>query len=104
MKLEDFEPSIFGKLSEIQNQHPDLIDPRLDIYDDFGLERSFRRGATKTRAQNARVSTKEHIDWIARWGNAAKEGKSPYFEGNMMVSYSDTKIMAPTFVRFSRAL
>jgi hypothetical protein len=39
----------------------------------------------------------EDIDW--------KEGKPLYVEGNMMVHYLDTKMMAPsTFVRFSRAL
>jgi hypothetical protein len=45
----------------------------------------------------------EDIDW--KEGKKDKEGKSLYFEGNMMVHYSDNKMMAPpTFVRFSRAL
>ena len=101
-QMSDFEEVIFDKLLQVQTERPDLIDPAIDVCEDFGLARSFRRGAT-TQAQNQRVSETD-INWISRWGREGDSGKSPYFQGNMRIHYSDQRQMAATFLRFSQAL
>jgi hypothetical protein len=101
-RMSEFEDVIFEGLSRVQTDRPDLIDPGIDVMEDYGLARSFRRGAT-TQAQNQKVSESD-INWISRWGKETESGKSPYFQGNMRVHYSDQKQMAATFLRFSQAL
>ena len=101
-RMSDYQEVIFDKLLSIQQEHPNLIAPGIDILEDYGLARSFRRGAT-TQAQNKGVSEPD-INWISRWGKEDKNGSTPYFQGNMRVHYSDQKQMAATFLRFSRAL
>jgi hypothetical protein len=100
--MSDFEEAIFDRLLQVQTDRPDLIDPGIDVLEAFGLARSFRRGAT-THAQNQRVSESD-INWISRWGKQGDNEKSPYFQGNMRVRYSDKGQMAKTFLRFSQAL
>ena len=102
MRLSDFKPVIFGKLKDIQDDHPELISPKINVCEDFGLARSFWWGAT-TRAKNARVS-EDDIKWISRWTKTDKDGNTPYFQGDMIVRYSDSKMMVPMYVRFSQAL
>lgn len=55
-------------LSAVQELDNDLIPNGVDVTEEYGLARSFQRGAT-TRAQNASVSDAD-INWINRWGTA----------------------------------
>jgi hypothetical protein len=54
-KALDFQVPIFEKLLEIQLDLPELISRHVDVMEEYGLSRSFRRGAD-TRAMNAGVS------------------------------------------------
>jgi hypothetical protein len=101
LKMSTFEEEVFGMLEEIQMDRPDLIAPELQIREDFGLARSFRRGAT-TRAQNAKVD-KSVIDYINRW-KEGRDGDTPYFQGGMRVHYADQRQMAETLMQYSLAL
>jgi hypothetical protein len=100
-RMSYFEEPVLDRIAAIQTRRPDLIQPKIDVYEDYGLARSFRRGAT-TRAQNSGVSGPD-IDYINRWSTAL-EGPQPYFSGNMRVHYSDQAQMVETFLRFSLAL
>ena len=101
LRMNHFEDRIFEKLVDIQAEMPHLIPADMDVYEAFGLARSFRRGAT-TRAQNRGVSQPD-IDWINRW-RTGEGGNDAYFSGDMRVHYSDTRQMVQTFLRFSLAL
>ena len=102
-RMSDYEEVIFSKLEEIQ-ANTSLIDKEINIREEFGLARSFRRGST-TEAQNKQVAQSD-IDWIARW-NSKKAGvdeRTPYFQGEMRIHYADQKQMTVTLLRFSQAL
>jgi hypothetical protein len=101
LRMSAFEEEVFGLLEDIQAERPDLIAPELEVREDFGLARSFRRGAT-TRAQNAKVD-KAVIDYINRW-KEGRDGDTPYFQGGMRVHYADQRQMAETLMQYSLAL
>ena len=50
-----FEEEVFGMLTKVQVEHPEIIPEEVDVADVYGLARSARRGAT-TRGQEAGVS------------------------------------------------
>ena len=97
-KMADYHEPFYSRLNRLQEEHPSLFPPETDVYADFGLARSFRRGAT-TRAQNAGVPAAD-IDWINRWNTGGEE----FAQGPMRVQYSDHKQLLNLFLRFSRAL
>ena len=97
-RMNDFSDKFYSRLSHIHQSHPDLFPEGVDVYSDYGLPRSFRRGAT-TRAQNAGVSP-EDIDWINRWNTGGEE----FAHGPMRVQYADQKQLLNLYLRFSRAL
>jgi hypothetical protein len=88
-------------LVEIQNEHPEIIDPSVDVYEEMGISRSFRRGAT-THARNMKVSEPD-IDSMNRWRKfEAAQGRRPAMA--MRDHYSQKVQMIGTFLRFPRAL
>lgn len=95
------EMEIMDRLHVIQSSYPDLIMQDINVYEDFGTSRSFRRGAT-TQARNKAVSEID-IDAMNRWRNVENaKGRKPRFK--MQDHYSDIKLMIPTLLRFSLAL
>jgi hypothetical protein len=42
-KASDYQDIIFMELEEIQNERPNLIDPQVEVWEDFGIQRSGRR-------------------------------------------------------------
>ncbi len=88
-------------LVEIQNKHPEIIDPSVIVFEEMGISRSFRRGAT-THARNMKVSEPD-IDSMNRWRKfeAAKGGRPSMA---MRDHYSQKVQMIDTFLRFPKAL
>jgi len=71
------------------------------LYEEFGISRSFRRGAT-TEARNQKVSEND-INLMNRWRNFEKAGgKRPRMW--MQDHYLDIALMIPSLLRFSQAL
>lgn len=107
MKMSNLEERVFEKLQKAQDDvDSGLIPKEIDVEEDFGLARSFRRGAT-SRAQAAGVRP-EVVEWINRWrinlkdlglGMASLESTGP-----MRVHYSETRLMLNMFLEFSSAL
>ena len=95
------ETYILEILVGIQKRHPEIIDPSVDVFEEMGISRSFRRGAT-THARNMGVSEPD-IDTINRWRKfEAAQGRRPAMP--MRDHYSEKVQMLETFLRFPRAL
>jgi hypothetical protein len=60
-----YELAIMDRLAAIQEADPDLIPKDLDIYEEFGISRSFRRGATSTA--RVRGVDDRQVDLVNRW-------------------------------------
>jgi hypothetical protein len=95
------ELEILDRLHLIQGERPDLIPQDVNVHDEYGISRSFRRGAT-TQARNQGVAEND-INAMNRWRNAENaQGRKPRLK--MQDHYSDIRQMVPTLLRFSRAL
>jgi len=95
------EMEILNRLQEIQNQGGDLIPKEVNVHEDYGIARSFRRGAT-TQARNAGVSEND-IDAMNRW-RSIEQARGCKPRAKMQDHYSDIRQMVPTLLRFSQAL
>ncbi len=95
------EMEILDRLRSIQEKNPTVISPDVQVYEEFGISRSFRRGATK-EARNQKVSEND-INLMNRWRNFEKAGgKRPRMR--MQDHYSDIALMIPSLLGFSQAL
>jgi hypothetical protein len=75
-KASDFQIPIPEKLLEVQLGQPELISRDIEVVEEYGLLRSFRRGA-ETRAMNAGVSDAD-IHLNCRWRAVEKlKGERP---------------------------
>jgi hypothetical protein len=73
----------------------------MGVLEEFELARSFWRGST-TEAKNQGVSS-DDVDFLMHWKNR-KDLTESYFTGTMLMHYSDQRLMAKSFLRFSGAL
>jgi len=95
------EMELLDRFARIQQENPEIISPDVQVYEEYGISRSFRRGAT-TEARNQKVSDAD-IDLMNRWRNfEAARGKRPRMR--MQDHYSDIKQLVPSLLRFSKAL
>ena len=63
--IADYELEILDRLHLIQQRQPDLIPPDVQIFEEYGLSRSFRRGSTsEARSRNVQEND---INLINRW-------------------------------------
>eukprot|EP00978_Attheya_sp_CCMP212_P008755 scaffold20547_cov31-Attheya_sp.AAC.1 len=70
-----YEKSIFDKLREIQVSNPELIELECEIEEEFGMQRSFRRGFD-TECRNCRVKEAD-INLMCRWQvEKVRQGRS----------------------------
>ena len=97
----DYELVFQDMLSRVQARCPDLIPPEVDVYEDYGISRSFRRGST-TEARNQGVAEAD-INLINRWRSVeSAAGRRPNLV--MQDSYSDIILMIPSLLRYPQAL
>jgi hypothetical protein len=95
------EMEILDRFRSIQEKDPSIIKPDVAVYEEYGISRSFCRGAT-TKARNQKVSEAD-INLINRWRNFEKSGgKRPRMQ--MQDHYSNIALMIPSLLRFSQAL
>lgn len=100
-RSKEYELALMERLSSLQRTHPHLFPPDLDIYEQFGISRSFRRGATSTA--RARGVNDRQVDLINRWRSFENaRGKRPTL--SMHDHYSDIQILILELTQFSRAL
>jgi len=92
---------ILDRVHTEQSRRPDLISLEVNVHEEYGLSRSFRRGAT-TEARNRSVQEND-INVVNLWHNVENaKGKRPRLK--MQDHYSDIRMMIPALLRFSAAL
>jgi hypothetical protein len=101
MKAGSMEEEFFARLEKTQEECPDLIPKDVVVTEEYGIYRSFRRGAT-SEATNRGVK-REVIEANNRWRRVEKaEGKhtsSPMYE-----HYTDVRLIIDQLLIFSRNL
>lgn len=100
-RAHSYEGWIMERLLRVQSTIPGAIGPDIDIYEQFGISRSFRRGATsvaRTRGVDDRT-----VELINRW-RRFEGGRGAHPSMPMREHYSDIAILIPELTKFSRAL
>ena len=96
-----YELAIMDRLAAIQEADPNLIPKDMDVYEEFGVSRSFRRGATSTA--RVRGVDDRQVDLVNRWRSfESARGRKPRL--TMHDHYSDIRILIPELIMFSKAL
>jgi len=96
-----FEREILERLHSIQQSYPDLIAEDVQVLEEYGLSRSFRRGATSEA--RPRGIDRDDVDLTNRWRTfEGAKGKRPRMA--MRDHYSDIRLLIPALIRFSEGL
>ena len=96
-----YEATFHEMLLRIQSRDADLIAPEVDVREEYGISRSFRRGSD-THAKNQGVSGPD-IDAMNRWRTIeSAKGRRPRM--NMRDHYSEVRQMLTTLLRYPTAL
>jgi hypothetical protein len=96
-----FAETIYDYLVRIQECCPQLINPGINVLEEVGLARSFRRGSN-SQAQNRGVPP-EIVDRINRW-RTEERAKGKASASSMRVLYADTKLLLDMYLRYSSSL
>jgi hypothetical protein len=96
-----YQEALAERLQAIQMSSPEIISGELDVLEEFGISRSFRRGSTST-ARTRGVNDKL-VDLINRWRKFENaRGRRPAL--SMHGHYSDIEILIPDLIKYSQAL
>lgn len=100
-KTKIYENAILERFSIIQRWENSPIAKNINVYEDYGVSRSFRRGST-SEARIRGVDDRE-VDLINRWRNHENaKGRKP--RRAMRDHYSDIEILVPGLLAYSLAL
>jgi hypothetical protein len=87
-----YEPKFHEVLIEVQANNPNLIPASVDVAEDYGVGRSFRRGSDSEAV--ARGVNSSDVDAMNRWRIVEKaRGRCPVFS-SMREYYADVRITA----------
>jgi hypothetical protein len=96
-----YEREILDRFLRIQLQDPDIIPAEVQVLEEYGLSRSFRRGATSEA--RARGIDPTDIDLTNRW-RTFEEAKGRRPRMTMRDHYSDIRLLVPALIKFSEGL
>jgi hypothetical protein len=98
-----YETYFHEALTDVQVRRPDLIPETVDVPEDYGVGRSFRRGSDSEAI--ARGVDSNDIDAMNRWRTVERaRGRRPVFS-SMREHYADVRITAlDRSLRYSSAL
>ena len=100
MKSKDLEVDILDRIAVIQRRYPDLIRPGVEVNEEYGLSRFFRRGSN-SEANNRGVS-EGGIDHNNRWRKVERAGaRKPKLR--MREYYTDVLVSLESLLRYSQA-
>lgn len=100
-RSQDYDLAIMERLQVVQANQLGVIPPDVEIFEHFGISRSFRRGSTST-ARTRGVDDKV-VELINRWQKFESAwGKRPVLA--MHEHYSNIAILIPELVNYSKAL
>ena len=97
----DYREIVFGRLLEIQGEMPTLIEPEVEVEEEFGMQRSFRRGFT-TECKNQKIG-KDDLNAQCRW-RSEREAQGNTVQRAMHDHYADYRLMKDVKLRPSQAL
>ena len=95
------EPDILDRIDRIQARYPDLIRASINVHEEYGVSRSFRRGSN-SRAQKRCVSEAE-IERNNRWRKVDRAG-SKKVKLRIRDRYTDILVAFEGFLRYSQTL
>jgi hypothetical protein len=96
--ISDLDILFHDVLKRVQIRYPNVINPSVNVEDDYSVKRSLRRGVT-TEAQNKKVP-RDVIDANNRWRRQMRSlGIMPSM--SMIERYSDAKASVESLVQFS---
>jgi hypothetical protein len=96
-----YESVILDALDRVKTRRPDLIPYDLDVYEKYGISRSFRRGSN-TQAKNRGVSVSD-VNLINRWRKVENAAGCRPAQG-MSDNYAEIANMLPAYMRYSEVL
>jgi len=100
-KASDYEYEFLTRLEAIQREEIGVIPATDNVFEDYGISRSLRRGSN-SQATNQGVSSDDVIR-MCRWSQTEKaQGRSLSLP--MHHHYSEVRLMVPTLIRYSKAL
>jgi UPF0288 family protein (methanogenesis marker protein 3) len=101
VKASAYEFDILLELDTIQKYCGDIVNETVDVYESYGVSRSFRRGSN-THATNQGVSD-AIIDHNNRWSMVERaRGRAPKM--GMQQHYADVLLLLRTLLKYSSAL
>ncbi len=101
MHASAMEESFFNRLEQIQINRPDLIPQEITVSEEYGISRSFRRGAT-SEAVNRKVKPSV-IKSNNRW-RKGERGSGKQVSLDMREHYTDPSMILDHFLIFSQSL
>jgi hypothetical protein len=100
-RTKEYEETFHELLFEIKEARPDLIPAEVDVFEDFGLSRSLRRGSATTAGRHGVSSAT--VELINRWRKIENaKGMKPAL--GMREHYSDVRQMLSKLLIYSRSL
>ncbi len=96
-----YEREILERFQVVQQRRPDIIPPEVQVLEEYGLSRSFRRGATSVA--RARGVDPADVDAANRW-RTFEDAKGCRPRLAMRDHYSDIRLIIPALLRFSEQL
>lgn len=101
MTYASYEREILDRLQVVQYKKPHIIPGDVMVLEEYGISRSFRRGATSEA--RARGTSAADVDLVNRWRTFENaKGKRPRMA--MRDHYADIRLMIPALIRFSENL
>jgi hypothetical protein len=93
-----YERELLERFQQIQGRNPEIIPPDVAVLEEYGLSRSFRRGATSEA--KARGTQPDDEDLANRWRTfEGAKGKLPRLA--MRDHYADIRLLIPALILFS---
>jgi hypothetical protein len=97
----EYESGLISRLLVAQENSPEAIGPEVNITEEFGISRSFRRGSTSTA--RVRGIDDKLVELINRWQKFEQaRGRRPVLP--MREHYSDIRILVPELIKYSQGL
>ena len=100
VKSLDMNHKFHKQLTLVQESHPRLIDPVLNITEEYNIRRSFRRGSVTTARENG--VPKDVVDMINRWSTTEYRGGRR--GGSMQDYYTEMRLILKRILSYSAKL
>lgn len=102
LPMTHFECDLLNVISEIQDKTEGIIPKELDVFERYGLFRSWRRGATSI-VRNEGILSREDIE-LNNWWRKMEDSRGKHVSGDMLAYYTEDLLVMDAKKRFSESL